>query len=334
MKQFRGPSFTGALTGLSALLLLLMVLSVLLGRYPQTGFTPLRSLLEDALALRLVLTLRLPRVLTAVLLGAALASAGNAFQMIFGNPMVEPGFLGVSQGAAFGAGFCIVFITGALWAVQLSAALFAILGLGFSYYLARKIRFGGWVLRLILAGIAVSAVFSAGIGIIKFAADPMTQLPEITFWLLGGLHSVQWRDVYYAAPIVVAACTILVLLRWRINVLSLSEETAYSLGTRPGTERFLVLTIAAVATAAVVSVAGIISWVGLIVPHLTRRLFRADGRYSVPASMVLGGIFTLICDDAARLLFPGELPLGVITSLLGAVLFIVVLALKQVRVKA
>lgn len=332
MRGANGTGFKTAMAGLTVLLAVLTVLSVLLGKYPRTGFMPFSLLAEDRLAQQLVLNIRLPRVIMALLLGAALASAGNVFQMIFGNPMVEPGFLGVSQGAAFGAGVSILFISNSLWAVQLSASFFAVVGLGFSYVLAKKIRYGGWVLRLILSGIAVSAVFSAGLGLIKFAADPMTELPEITFWMLGGLYSVQWRDIYYAGPIVLVACTVLWKMRWRINVLSLSEETAYSLGTRPGAERFFVLAVAAIATAAVVSVAGIIGWVGLIVPHIVRRLFRADGRYSVPASMVVGALFTLLSDDLARLLIPGEIPLGIITSCIGAVLFILVLATRQVRV--
>ena len=332
MKQTSGSRFGTVFGILISGVLIAAILSVFLGKYPANGFMPLKRLSEDPLALRLVLNIRLPRVVMALLLGAALASAGNVFQMIFGNPMVEPGFLGVSQGAAFGAGFCIVAVTGSLWAVQLSAALFALCGLGCSYVLAKKIRYGGWVLRLILSGIAVSAVFSSGIGLIKFVADPMTELPEITFWMLGGLYSVEWTDVVYVAPVVVVACAVLWKMRWRINVLSLNEETAYSLGTRPGFEKFLVLAVAAVATAAVVSVAGIIGWVGLIVPHVVRRLFRADGRYSVPASIVVGAGFSLVCDDIARLLLPGEVPLGIITSAIGAVLFILVLATKYVRV--
>lgn len=332
MKTARPAGFTSAMVALWTLLLGLAVLSVLLGKYPRSGLMPLKLLAEDPLAGQLVLNIRLPRVIMALLLGSALASAGNVFQMIFGNPMVEPGFLGVSQGAAFGAGFSIIFLSSSLAVVQLSAAVFAVTGLGFSYFLAKKIRYGGWVLRLILSGIAVSAVFSAGLGLIKFAADPMTELPEITFWMLGGLYSVQWRDIMYAGPIVVAACAILWKMRWRINVLSLNEETAYSLGTRPGAERFFVLAVAAIATAAVVSVAGIIGWVGLIVPHIVRRLFRADGRYSIPGSIAVGAMFALVCDDIARLLTAGEIPLGIITSCIGAVLFILVLATRYVRV--
>ena len=177
------------------LLVLVFSISVFLGRYPQPGFLSLERLSEDNLARSLVLNLRLPRLLAAALLGMSLSAAGTVFQMVFGNPLAEPGFLGVSQGASFGAALSILFFSHTAWAVQSSAAFFALVGLSLSYYIARKVRYGGWVLRLVLSGIAVSALFSAGLGILKFVADPITQLSEITFWLLGGLWGVTWSQV-------------------------------------------------------------------------------------------------------------------------------------------
>ncbi|MCX7840035.1 MAG: iron ABC transporter permease, partial [Anaerolineae bacterium] len=187
------------------------------------------------------------------------------------------------------------------------------------------LRYGGWVLRLVLAGIAVSALFSSGIGILKYAADPLRQLPEITFWLLGGLWSITWREVSYIAPIVLPALFILWLMRWRLNLLSLSDETAFSLGVAVGRERALLLIASVAATAAVVSVAGIVGWIGLIVPHIARRLMGTDAQHSLPVAMLLGGIFALICDDLARTLFAAEIPLGIFTSLFGAILFALLL---------
>ena len=178
-------SRTQALVWLAVLLVVVFLVSVFMGRYPGPGLMTLDRLSSDELARSLVFNLRLPRLLTAVLLGMSLSAAGVIFQMIFGNPLVEPGFLGVSQGASFGAAFSIIFLTHSAWAVQSSAALFAFMGLGLSYFIARRVRFGGWVLRLVLAGIAVSALFSAGLGVLKYVADPLSQLPEITFWLLG-----------------------------------------------------------------------------------------------------------------------------------------------------
>ncbi len=166
---------------LTVLLVGVFGISVFLGRYPTPGFMSLERLTSDEMPRSLVFNLRLPRLLTAVLLGMSLSAAGAVFQMIFGNPLVEPGFLGVSQGASIGAAFSIIYLSHSALAVQISAALCAFLGLGLSYMLARRVRYGGWVLRLVLAGIAVSALFSAGVGVLKYVADPLSQLPEITF---------------------------------------------------------------------------------------------------------------------------------------------------------
>jgi iron complex transport system permease protein len=315
---------------LAALLVVVFGVSVFLGRYPGPGFMTLERLLSDEMARSLVLNLRLPRLLTAVLLGMSLSAAGAVFQMIFGNPLVEPGFLGVSQGASFGAALSIIFLTQSAWAVQISAALFAFLGLGLSYLIARRVHFGGWVLRLVLAGIAVSALFSSGVGILKYVADPLRQLPEITFWLLGGLSSLTWGQFWSILPAVAIGLFIAYRMRWRINLLSLSDETAFSLGAAPGRERTLLLFAAVIATSAVISVAGMVSWVGLIIPHIARRLFGADARYVLPASMLIGASFTVVCDDIARVLFPGEVPLGVLTSLIGAAVFMA-LMMRQTK---
>jgi len=319
------------LRALALALLLSAAASLLLGRYPSPGFLRPADLRDDALAQQLVLRVRLPRIVMAMLLGASLAAAGAVFQMIFSNPLVEPGFLGVSQGAAFGAALCIVGISANPAAVQATALAFALAGLGISWLLAKAFRYGGWILRLVLAGIAVSAFFSAGIGLLKMAADPMRQLPEITFWLLGGLWSVGWRDVLYVFPPVASGLGAVWLFRWRIDVLSLDDRVAHSLGSAPGRERILLLFAATVATAAVVSVSGLVGWAGLMIPHAARRIFGTGAAKSLPASMLLGAIYVLLCDDLGRALFPSEIPLGILTSLMGAVAF---LALMATRAKA
>ena len=304
------------------------LVSIFLGRYPAPGLISLERLSNDVLAQSLVFELRLPRILTALLLGMSLSAAGAVFQMIFGNPLVEPGFLGVSQGASFGAAFSIIFLTRSAWAVQSSAAIFAFIGLGLSYFMARRVRYGGWVLRLVLAGIAVSALFSAALGVLKYIADPLSQLPEITFWLLGGLASMTWTQCLAILPAVLLGLAVCYRMRWRINILSLSDETAFSLGAAPGRERALLLAAAVVATSAVISVAGMVGWVGLIIPHITRRIFGADARYVLPGSMLIGALFAVLCDDLARTAFPGEIPLGILTSLIGAVIFIFLMIRK------
>lgn len=310
-------------------LLLVTGVSLLVGRYPSLSLLTPERLAEDRLAQLLILNLRLPRLITAALMGMSLAAAGEVMQMIFANPLVEPGFLGVSQGAAFGASLCIVFFGGAVWFVQVSAALFAFMGLILSYFLARQIRFGGWVLRLLLAGIAVSALFSSAVGILKYLADPLSQLPEITFWLLGGLWGITWSKLLAILPVVLVGLAVLVIMRWRLNLLSLADQTAFSLGVAPGRERALLLGSAVAITAAVVSVSGLVGWIGLIVPHLARRLFGADTRMALPGSMLIGGLFAVLCDDLARTLLAGEIPMGILTSLFGAMGFIFIMSSRN-----
>jgi iron complex transport system permease protein len=261
-----------------------------------------------------------------MLLGASLAAAGTVFQMIFANPLVEPGFLGVSQGAAFGAALCIVTLSASPAVVQGVALLFALAGLALSWLLARAFRFGGWILRLVLAGIAVSALFAAGIGALKLAADPVRELPEITFWLLGGLWAVTWRDLLFLLPPVGIGLAVVWLLRWKLNVLSLDDRVAHSLGTAPERERLLLLLAATMATAAVVAVSGLVGWIGLMVPHAARRLVGTDARKALPAGMLMGAVSIIVCDDVARTILPAEIPLGILTSLVGAILFIVLMA--------
>jgi iron complex transport system permease protein len=310
---------------LAVALLLTLALSLLVGRYPAPSLTLPGDLWRDPLAVRLVLMLRLPRVLTACLLGMGLSASGSVLQMILRNPLVEPGFLGVSQGAAFGAAAAIIFLGASPLATQGLAILFACLGVLFSYLLARHVRYGGWVLRLVLSGIAVSALYASGVGVLKYMADPLTQLPEIVFWILGGLYAVTWFDLLTILPIAVPCLVLIILMRWRLNLLSMGDQTAFSLGAAPTRERVLVLAAAVGATATVVSVAGVVAWVGLIVPHMARRLVGTDAQTSIPAALLMGGLFGVVCDDLARTLLPGEIPLGILTSLLGAGLFIVLM---------
>jgi iron complex transport system permease protein len=311
--------------GLFSLLVVIFFASLLVGRYPETGFVSPDRLLSDPLAQQLLWNLRLPRILSAVLIGMSLSAAGLVFQTVFANPLVEPGLLGVSQGAAFGAALSILAFGGIAWRVQSCAILFGLLGLGLSYLLARHIRFGGWVLRLLLAGIATSALFSSGVGLLKYLADPLSQLPEITFWLLGGLWSITWQQFYSILPLILLGNLVLLLMRWRLNLLSLEDDVAYSLGVSVVRERLLVLLAAVIITAAAISISGLIGWVGLIVPHLARRLVGAETRYSIPVSLMIGAGFTLICDDLARTLLAGELPLGVVTSLVGSITFLLLM---------
>jgi iron complex transport system permease protein len=307
---------------LTALVLLIVAASVFIGRYPAPFWMPPGLLAEDQLAHRLVMNLRLPRILTALMLGMTLSAAGSVLQMIFRNPLVEPGFLGVSQGAAFGAALSILWVSRHPVSIELASTVFGLLGLFASYWLSTRVRFGGWVLRLILSGIAVSALFSAGLGVLKYIADPMSELPEITFWLLGGLYRVTWRDFLYVLPFAAVGISTVWLMRWRLNLLCLNDETAYSLGASLALERLVILTAIVSATAALTAISGIIGWVGLIVPHIARRMAGASAEKAIPVAMLLGGGFTLASDNLARTLLAGEIPLGILTALIGALLFI------------
>jgi iron complex transport system permease protein len=318
---------------LSAALVVICVLNLLLGRYPQPGFISIAMFREDELMRNIILNLRLPRLLTALLLGMSLGSAGQVFQMLFANPLVEPGFLGVSQGAAFGAGIAVIYLGNASWLVQATATLCGFAGLFLSYVLAHRIRFGGWILRLVLAGISVSALFTAGMGILKYMADPLQELPELTFWMLGGLWNANWRHVVTTVPVVLPALVVLSSLRWRLNVLALNDEVVHSLGVSPGRERTLLLGAAVAATAVMISVSGLVAWVGLIVPHLARRLFAVDTRMSLPGSMLIGALFTVMCDGIARTAMAGEIPLGVLTSLVGAAFFLFLMSTRRKAVR-
>jgi iron complex transport system permease protein len=313
-------------------LLLLAGLSLLAGRYPRAGLLSIADLLSDPLASRVILLIRLPRLMLALLTGAALGAAGCAFQLVFSNPLVDAGFLGVSQGASFGAALAMILGIGATGLFGLAFAG-SILALVLSVFMAGRIRFGGAVLRLVLSGIAVSAFFSALVALLKYVADPLRQLPDIAYWMMGGLSAASWDTVRMTAPAALISVCTLVLLRWRTTILALDEATAVSLGARPRLERALVLGLAAFGVAAVTAAAGIVSWVGLIVPHVARLVLGSDGASTITGSAIIGAAFVLVCDTLSRTLFAGELPLGIATALLGTVLFFALLLSHRLRVE-
>lgn len=319
---------------LLTLLLLLCVLFLFAGRYPKGGFTFPRDLGTNEMMRNIMLNIRLPRILLAVIAGAILSAAGFTFQMLFSNPLVEPGFLGVSQGSAFGAALVIVFGANSSVMVQISATFFGLLALASSYFLAKRFRFGGRLLRLVLSGIAVSAIFSSALGVIKLVAEPTKDLQDITFWMMGGLWNSNWKQILTVMPIVLVCLGMLFNYRWRMNLLSLQEKSAYSVGLNPKLDRTVLLVVATIGTTLTISLTGLIGWVGLIMPHLARKLFGSDSKAALPGSMVMGSIFLLLCDTVGRTLLPTEIPIGLLTSFIGAVIFIVILSLKHQEGKA
>ncbi len=322
-----------------SLLLLMLLLAFSVGQFPVRP-----SALVHAIAWQLfgigepsppavqaaLWHIRLPRVLAALLIGAVLSAAGAAYQAMFRNPLVSPDILGVSAGAGLGAslglflGLPMLLVQGIAFAGGLGAVALVCL-------VAALVRRHDPVLVLVLAGVAVSALLGAGISLLKLLADPYTQLPSITFWLLGGLNAVVIDDLKVTAPLLLLGLLPLVLLRWRVNLLALGDEEASALGVAVTPLRWTLIAAATLCTAAAVSLAGIIGWVGLVVPHIARLLVGADFRRLLPASLLLGASFLLAADTLARTLAPIELPLGILTAFVGVPCFLFVLARSERR---
>jgi iron complex transport system permease protein len=269
--------------------------------------------------------IRLPRVLAAALVGAALSAAGAAYQSLFRNPLVSPDILGVSTGAGLGA------VLGILLGLPVAAIQFLGFGGGLATVfivaaLAKALRGGGDILVLVLAGIVVGALAGAAISLVKVLADPYEQLPAITFWLLGSLARVKPGDVAATLPVVVIGLAPLVLLRWRIGVLSLGDDEARALGVEVSRLRAIVITAATLVTASVVAISGVVGWVGLMVPHMARLLVGPRFDRMLPASILLGAAFMVAVDTLARSGARIEIPLGVLTAVIGGPLFVWLLA--------
>jgi iron complex transport system permease protein len=318
---------------LVALPLFLFLLALTLGRYPIPLFDVGRSLLSslfpemaanvEETARQLVLRVRLPRALAALLIGASLGSTGAAFQGIFKNPLVDSNILGVTSGAGFGAALALLLLWPG-WMVQASAFSFGLLAVGLAFFGSRLYRTAP-ILVLTLMGILVGSLFGSLTSLLKYVADPLDTLPAITFWLLGSLASVTWRDLPALVGITAVGAAFLWLVRWRLNVLSLGEAEATTLGTHPTRLKLGIIVAATLMTAVAVSVSGVIGWVGLVIPHAGRILVGPDHRRLIPATLSLGASFLLLIDLIARTLLPGEVPLGVLTGLIGVPMLIVLL---------
>lgn len=271
-----------------------------------------------------VLAVRLPRVLAAMLVGASLAAAGAAYQTLFRNPLASPAILGVSAGAGFGAALAMLLYGGAL-AVQGAAFAGGLLAVGAAMFIAGRLG-NGSPLVLVLAGLVVSALFQALTSALKYVADPTDTLPAIVFWLLGSLGRVGMRDLAWAAPFALGGLALLFLLRWPTQVLEAGDDEARTLGVPVGALRVALIAAATSMTAAAVSISGIVGWVGLLVPHLARLLVGPAYGALLPASALLGAGYLLLVDGLCRSAFAAELPLGIVTAVLGAPVFVVILA--------
>ena len=263
----------------------------------------------------IVWDIRMPRLLLACVTGMAMAASGAVYQGCFRNPLVEPYILGVSAGAAWGASLAVVFPL-LFPNGQVSAFLFALLAVLLSFFLART-RGETPPVTLVLSGIIVGSLFSAFVGIMKYVSSD-TELREITFWMMGGFYYAGWQDVFVTACTVFPCLALLTALAWKLNILSLGDEEARSLGLQPDLCRAAFIVLATLAASVCVSAAGIIAWVGLMMPHAARMLFGPDNRWVIPASGILGALYLLLCDTLARTLTGAEIPLGIVTSIVGA----------------
>jgi len=266
-----------------------------------------------------VIDVRLPRLLAGLLIGAGLSISGAAFQGLFRNPLVSPHILGVSSGAGFGAALAILFF-GNIFMVQLFSFLFGIIAVLMTYALSRIYR-STPVLMLVLAGIIIGALFSAATSLLKYVADPVNQMPSIVFWLLGSLNNVSNGDISIVGPVILAGTLVLLIIRWRINLLTMGEEDARALGVNTGQIRAIIIICATVISASAVCISGIIGWIGLVIPHIGRILVGPDNRLLLPVATLVGAIYLIAVDTIARTAIETEIPIGILTAIVGAPVF-------------
>lgn len=322
---------------LLALPFILFVFSLTLGVYPiKTGDVarilvspvyPQAAQNVSEVAQTLVLRIRLPRTLAAVLIGASMAGTGTAFQGIFKNPLVDSNLLGVTSGAGFGAALALsmgLMTSG----VQLFAFFFGLLAVTLAFFGSRLYRTAPMIV-LTLMGVLIGSFFGSLTSLLKYLADPLDTLPAITFWLMGGLTGVTWKDIPLLAVIAVSGGAFLWMVRWQLNILSLGDEEAVTLGINATRMKLAVIICCTLMTAVAVSVGGVIGWIGLVVPHAGRIIVGPNHLRLIPVSLSLGACFLLVIDNISRTLLPAEIPLGVLTGLVGVPLLIVLLRRNQ-----
>lgn len=311
--------------------IILFFASFLMGRYPVSPVDVVKTILSpifpqltvSSTINTIVWQIRLPRILAALLVGASLSMAGTAFQGIFKNPLVSSDLLGVSNGAGFGAALAILF-SGSGIVIQIFAFIFGIISVLITYLISKAYRAGG-ILILILSGVAISAFFNSLISAIKFVADPEDKLPEIVYWLMGSLASVTMDEIIMIIIPLFIGFIILYLLRWQMNILAMGDEEAQSLGLNPSRVRLIIIAACTLLTSAAVSISGIIGWIGMIIPHMARMVVGPDNKILIPASLSLGASFLLLIDNISRVVISIEIPIGILTAIIGVPIFLYLL---------
>ena len=311
--------------------IVLFFASFLMGRYPISPVDVVKTILSpifpqltvSSTVNTIVWQIRLPRILAAILVGASLSMAGTAFQGIFKNPLVSSDLLGVSNGAGFGAALSIL-LSGSSVVIQLFAFIFGIISVSITYLISKAYKAGG-ILILVLSGVAISAFFNSLISGIKFIADPEDKLPEIVYWLMGSLASVTMNEIMMIIIPLFIGFVILYLLRWQMNILAMGDEEAQSLGLNPSRVRLIIIAACTLLTSAAVSISGIIGWIGMIIPHMARMIVGPDNKILLPASLSLGASFLLLIDNISRVVISIEIPIGILTAVIGVPIFLYLL---------
>ena len=316
------------LIGCGIVVVALAVASLCIGRYSvdvQTTLAILASPFTNADATwtandyNVIMNIRLPRVCAAFLVGAALALSGASYQGVFQNPLVSPDLLGVSYGACVGAALSILLYLNT-WQTQIFAFIGGLITVFITVSIPKLMHRHSNV-TMVLSGVIVGGFMSSILGLMKYVADPDTQLAEITYWQLGSIAKVDFTVLGYTAPVMIIAAIVLVAMRWRLNLISLGEEEARSLGVDLRRERNVIIIASTLLTASAVSVAGTIGWVGLIIPHVTRRIVGSDNKRLIPTVILVAAAFMLLVDLFARNISGYEIPLGILTGLVGAPIF-------------
>jgi iron complex transport system permease protein len=321
---------------ISVLLIFLVSFSSLfMGRYDislsqgyQIIYHKITGVPSDDMAARVVWEIRLPRVLMSLLVGGGLAASGTAFQGVFQNRLVSPDILGVSNGAGFGAALAMILGSTLTVGVAPMAFVGGIISVILTYSIS-KIKKDQSALALVLSGIIVASFFSALISYVKLVADTESVLPSITYWLMGSFASSNFDKIAFASIFIIGGLIVLLLMRWKINILSMGDDEAYTLGINPKRNRLVIIIACTLITAASVTVAGIIGWVGMIMPNICREYVSANNRYLLPASIVIGGLFMVCIDLVARCATAAEIPIGILTAIVGAPIFVLVFFKKE-----
>lgn len=311
-----------------AALIVVLAISLMLGRFSLSLREIWQLLLSRVMqveaswqngAENILFQIRLPRIAVAAMVGAALSVAGVAYQGMFRNPMVSPDILGASSGAGFGAALAILLGAG-YFGISLTAFIFGMIAVFLAWIMSRFSK-TNQTLAMILAGMMTASLFSAATSFVKLIADTQQQLPAITYWLMGSLSAAKQKDVLFLLIPTAIGMIPLFLLRWRLNLLTLGEEEAQTMGVHTRTLRLIVIICATLLTSASVAVSGMIGWIGLVIPHFCRMLFGYDYRRLIPGAAVFGAAFLVLVDDIARLVASSEIPLGILTAFVGAPIF-------------